>query len=310
MSPLRNLDYQPLLDEILAEVSAVADTGVVADYIPELGSVDPRKLGIHLATVDGRHFQAGDAGERFSIQSISKVLTLAMAIELEGDALLQRVGVEPSGSPFNSLVQLEYEQGIPRNPFINAGAIVVCDVLVSRLADPRAELLSLVRRLAGAADIDYNARVAGSEKSSGYRNRALVNLMKDFGNIVSDADAVLDFYFTSCAIEMSCRELAQAFLPLAADGVDPRTGDRIVDTSRSKRINAVLQTCGFYDEAGEFSFRVGLPGKSGVGGGIIAVHPGHYSVAVWSPGLNARGNSSRGMQMLELLTTKTRSSIF
>jgi glutaminase len=304
------IDYQSLLAEIVAEVQALEDCGVVASYIPELGNVDPDKLGIHLITVDNQHFCVGDSDEKFSIQSISKVLTLAMAIELEGDELWQRVDVEPSGTPFNSLVQLEYEKGIPRNPFINAGAIVICDVLLDHLADPKQDLLAFIREMSGNPNIEYNDKVAESEMTTGYRNRSLINLIKSFGNINHDINNVLDFYFHSCAIELTCKELAQTFLFLACNGVNRLTNEHTVSASRSKRINALMQTCGFYDEAGEFSFCVGLPGKSGVGGGIVAIHPGKYSVGVWSPGLNKKGNSYRGMKVLESLTTSTQSSIF
>ncbi len=230
--------------------------------------------------------------------------------ELEGDELWQRVDVEPSGTPFNSLVQLEYEKGIPRNPFINAGAIVICDVLLDHLVDPKQDLLAFIREMSGNPNIEYNDKVAESEMTTGYRNRSLINLMKSFGNINHDINNVLDFYFHSCAIEITCKELAQTFLFLACNGVNRLTNEQTVSASRSKRINALMQTCGFYDEAGEFSFCVGLPGKSGVGGGIVAIHPGKYSVGVWSPGLNKKGNSYRGMKVLESLTTSTQSSIF
>ncbi len=310
MTPNNDTDYQVLLAEILTEVQALEDCGIVASYIPELGNVDPGKLGVHLATTDGRHYCVGDSDEKFSIQSISKVLTLALAIELEDEELWQRMDVEPSGTPFNSLVQLEYEKGIPRNPFINAGAIVVCDILLGHLADPKQDLLAFIRELGGNPHIEYNDKVAESEMSTGYRNCSLINLMKSFGNIKNDINKVLDFYFHSCSVEMTCMELAQAFLFLASNGINTLTSKQVVSASKSKRINAIMQTCGFYDEAGEFSFCVGLPGKSGVGGGIIAIHPGQYSVAVWSPGLNNKGNSYRGMKVLELLTTRTRSSIF
>ena len=304
------MDYQKIFLEIPKELEQMDDKGNVASYIPELGNVSPDKFGIHLTTIDNCNYNIGDSDEKFSIQSISKVLSLCMAFKMENDNLWKRVGVEPSGSPFNSLVQLEYEKGIPRNPFINAGALVICDVLVSLLNDPKSEFLKFIRRISGISNISYSPQVAASEKSTGYRNFALINLMKDFGNIENDIEAVLDLYFHLCSIEMSCRELSQTFLFLANYGVHPLTKERVVNSSKSKRINAIMQLCGFYDEAGEFSFKVGLPGKSGVGGGIIAVHPGQYSIAVWSPKLNEKGNSYKGMKILEFLTTRTRSSIF
>ena len=227
-----------------------------------------------------------------------------------GGDLWNRVGVEPSGSPFNSLVQLEYEKGIPRNPFINAGAIVICDILVTCLDDPKKDLLAFIRKISGIDSINYSSKVAESEKKCGYRNYALVNLMKDFGNIHNDVDIVLDLYFYLCSIEMTCKELTNAFMFLASGGMNPIINERVISLTRTKRINSVMLTCGFYDEAGEFAFRVGLPGKSGVGGGIVAIHPGKFCIAVWSPKLNAKGNSYKGMKVLEALTTKTQCSIF
>lgn len=307
---MNDIDYQKIFHEIVAEFTDADDCGEVASYIPELGNVDPEKLGIHLTTVESQHYAFGDSDEKFSIQSISKVLSLTLALKIMGRDVWDRVGVEPSGSPFNSLVQLEYEKGIPRNPFINAGAIVICDILVTCLDKPKLELLEFIRKASGIANIDYSSKIAESEMQTGYRNYALANFMKDFGNIYNDVDAVLDFYFYLCSIEMSCRELSQAFLFLAANGINPITNETVIRPTRAKRINAIMQMCGFYDEAGEFAFRTGLPGKSGVGGGIVAIHPGKYSIAVWSPKLNKNGNSYKGMRILESVTTKTKLSIF
>lgn len=304
------IDYQQIFREIVGEFEEADDCGEVASYIPELGNVDPGKLGIHLTTVQGDHYSFGDSNEKFSIQSISKVLSLTLALKTVGEEVWDRVGVEPSGSAFNSLVQLEYEKGIPRNPLINAGAIVVCDILVGFLDNPKVELLEFIRRISGIASIDYSSKTAESEMRTGFRNYAVANLMKDFGNIRNDIDVVLDLYFYLCSIEMTCKELAQAFLFFAADGVHPMTNETVINPRRTKRINSVMQMCGFYDEAGEFAFRTGLPGKSGVGGGIVAIHPGKYCIAVWSPKLNKNGNSYKGMKVLEAVTTKTQLSIF
>lgn len=304
------MNYSEAFRTIEAELECIEDKGKVAAYIPELSHVDPDQFGVHLITVKNEHYFLGDSNTRFSIQSIVKVLALALARGLDEDHLWTRVGVEPSGSPFNSLVQLEYEQGIPRNPLINAGALVVCDVLLSHLSNPQQEFIEFVRALAGDEGIDYCGRVAKSERLTGHKNAAMINLIKSYGNITNDIDDVLDFYCDLCSIEMSCKQLAQAFMFLATNGVNPLNGMEVVSVNRSKRINAILQLCGFYDEAGEFAFKVGLPGKSGVGGGIIAIHPGKYSVAVWSPRLNSKGNSFLGMKFLELMTTRTGSSIF
>ena len=304
------MNYQEILDEIDNEFQDIRFEGKVASYIPELAKVEPDKFGMHICCLQGGDYSIGDYAEPFSIQSISKVFSLTLALLFEGDQMWKRVDVEPSGDPFNSLVQLEVENGIPRNPLINAGALVISDMLVSHLQDPKRDYLDFVRKLAGDPEVNFNLEVAASEKRWGFRNRALINLMKAFGNIENDVDVVLDFYFHKCAIEMSCATLSRTFLLFANHGRLLRSGEAVITTRQAKRINAIMQTCGFYDEAGEFSFRVGLPGKSGVGGGIVAVHPGAYSVAVWSPKLNPKGNSKKGMAALEALTTKSGLSIF
>lgn len=304
------MNYTKIFSKISSELEKEKDNGKVASYIPELSNVDPNKFGVHLSTINHEHFSFGDADEKFSIQSIAKVLALALAYNLEDENLWKRVGVEPSGNAFNSLVQLEYDMGIPRNPLINAGALVLCDVLVSHLKDPKKEFLEFVRKVSGIPDLDYCKRIAESEKATGFRNTALTNLMKSFGNIKNDIDVVTDLYFNLCSIEMSCKELSRTFLFLATYGVCSYTKETILSVSKSKRINAIMQLCGFYDEAGEFSFKVGLPGKSGVGGGIVAIHPDKYCIVVWSPRLNKKGNSNRGIKFLELFTTETKASIF
>ena len=304
------MNYKKIFSKIASQLATFKDTGKVADYIPELGSVDTTKFGVHLTTIKDKHFSLGDSNEKFSIQSIAKVLSLALAYKLENEKLWKRVGVEPSGTAFNSLIQLETDNGIPRNPLINAGALVICDVLVSHLKNPKQDFIKFVRTISGIESIDYCARIAESEKATSYRNKALINLMKSFGNIKNDIDIVMDFYFNLCSIEMTCKEVTQTFLFLATYGISPYSEERILSKSKSKRINAIMQSCGFYDEAGEFSFKVGLPGKSGVGGGIVALYPNKYCIAVWSPKLNKKGNSNKGIQFLELFTTETEASIF
>ncbi|WP_421920186.1 glutaminase [Marinifilum sp.] len=304
------MNYQEIFIEVNKKLKSCKDDGTVASYIPELHKVSPSKFGVHMCTVTGENYGFGDSEEKFSIQSISKVLSLSMAFEIEKNQLWKRVGVEPSGNPFNSLVQLEYDAGIPRNPFINAGAIVIADILISKLKNPNIEFIDFVRKLSGNNEINYCERIAKSEKSKGHRNAALCNLMKSFGNIENNIHDVIEFYFDLCSIEMTCSELARTFLFLANYGVNPLDGEKIISSSKSKRINAVMQLCGLYDEAGEFSFKVGLPGKSGVGGGIAVVHPGKYSMVVWSPRLNKKGNSSKGLRFLEEFTSYTESSIF
>lgn len=303
-------DYQTILNQISREFAEKPKSGKVASYIPELAKVPPGKYGMHLYDIEANNYSFGDSSERFSIQSISKVFTLSLAMKVVGDQLWNRVGVEPSGDPFNSLSQLENDSGIPRNPFINAGALVVADVLVSHFTNPKAALLAFLHEVTGDSSIDYDLVVAASEKSEGYRNYAMVNYLKSFGNIENDADEVLDFYFHQCSLAMSCRELANAFIIFANNGRVMGSDREFLTGRQVKRVNALMQTCGFYDEAGEFSFEVGLPGKSGVGGGIVAVHPDQFAVAVWSPPLNPKGNSALGMASLERLTTLTGFSIF
>lgn len=304
------MDYEKILSRIYDEIKPFAGEGKSADYIPALAEVDPNHFGICLKLIDGRSFELGDSNMRFSIQSISKVFSLAIAIAVAEKKLWERVGKEPSGSSFNSLVQLEYEHGIPRNPFINAGALVTTDILMSELDSPEKFYIEFVRSLCGNETIDYNHKVAQSEQNCGYLNAAIANLLKYHHNIRNNINDVLHFYCLMCSVEMSCSELAKAFLCFAESNHDFSRYGVNLTMSQVKRMNAIMQTCGFYDEAGEFSFLVGLPGKSGVGGGIVAIYPSRYSIAVWSPRLNSKGNSIMGMKALELFTTETRESIF
>ena len=303
------MDYKSIIEDIYQEILPFADKGRQADYIPALAKVDPDQFGMCLHTVDGEEYPFMSADVRFSIQSISKVFALAMCLSLKGESLWQRVGKEPSGTAFNSLIQLEIEKGIPRNPFINAGALVLSDILICELKDPEGEFLNFVRSLCGDDTVDYNMDVAMSERETSYLNAAITNLLKHYGTIDNDIEDVLMFYLKMCSVDMSCRQLSKAFLAFTNHLPFEYAGFRL-STSRIKRLNAVMQTCGFYDEAGEFSYLVGLPGKSGVGGGIVAVYPMRYAVAVWSPRLNSKGNSVMGMKALELLTTRTNESIF
>lgn len=303
------MKYQEILINIYNEIQPFAKEGKQADYIPALAKINPDQFGMCLSTVSGETYSIQDAETRFSIQSISKVFSIALALSIKGEDVWTHVGKEPSGTAFNSLFQLELEKGIPRNPFINSGAIVVADILMNELKDPEKDFIEFVRALCGDSTVDYNLAIALSEREHGYLNAAIANLLKYHGCISNDIEDVLMFYFKMCSIEMSCKELAKAFLAFTGYKEFNYNGFALT-TSQVKRLNAVMQTCGFYDEAGEFSYLVGLPGKSGVGGGIIAIHPHKYSVAVWSPRLNQKGNSIMGMKALELLTTYTAESIF
>lgn len=304
------MNYQPILEQIYRDITPWRSAGRVADYIPELAKVPAERFGMAIVTLGGDVYSVGDANERFSIQSISKLFACTLAFQLLGDELWQRVGREPSGTAFNSLVQLETERGLPRNPFINAGALVVTDVLCRRFVGAETALVQFVRRLCGSTDIDYDSRVAQSELQHAERNRAMAHFIASFGNLQMPPETVVDAYCRQCAIEMNCVELARAALFLANGGVAPATGDRVLDSSSAKRLSALMLTCGTYDAAGDFVYRVGLPAKSGVGGGIVAVLPGEMAVCVWSPGLDQNGNSLAGVLSLEWLTTLTNQSIF
>ncbi len=304
------MKYKELITQIFEKVHITENQGEKASYIPELAKVNSEYFGIHISNTDSEQFGIGNFQEKFSIQSISKVFSLVLAYKLLGEALWDRLGVEPSGTGFNSLVQLEHDKGIPRNPFINAGAIVISDILLSHLENPKEEFLAFIRSLSANKDIEYSAKIAASEKSVGYRNIALCNFIKSFGNIENEPDKVLDFYFDICSLESTCEQLSAQFSFLANNGKTVHDATHILTMSQSKRINALMQTCGFYDESGEFAFKVGLAGKSGVGGGIVAIYPNQYVITVWSPKLNAKGNSYRGMQFLEAFTSATQQSIF
>ena len=306
MSDLSN----DLLQEVLDQVRPLVQQGKVANYIPALADVAADHLGIAVCLRDGTLYQAGDAETRFSIQSISKALSLTVALTRYDDGeIWQRVGKEPSGQPFNSLVQLELEQGKPRNPFINAGALVICDLLETRLTAPRQRMLEIVRQLSQQPDINYDRHVARSEFEHSARNAAIAWLMKSFGNFDNDVTSVMQTYFHYCSLSMNCIELARSFVYLANQGVT-LDGSRMITPRQARQINALMITSGMYDGAGEFAWRVGMPAKSGVGGGIIAVIPGEMSIAVWSPGLDSAGNSLAGTAALECLTDKLGRSIF
>lgn len=304
------MNFQPILEEIVATLRPhLGLEGAVANYIPALARVPANQFGIALRTFDGQEAAAGDALTPFSIQSISKLFALTIGMRLMGDTLWERIGREPSGNPFNSLVQLENELGVPRNPFINAGAIAVTDRLVSH-CEGKVEMLAQLSSVCNEA-IHYNPEVAASEASTGYRNVALANLMKSFGKIDNDVATVLDVYFHHCAIEMNCLQLARATGYLCRDGTHPYLPERQVVTERqARRINSLMLTCGTYDAAGEFAFLIGLPCKSGVGGGIVAVVPDRLTLCVWSPALDATGNSLLGRKALELFVARTGLSVF
>ena len=306
------MDFQPILDEIAVTLRPQAGRqGRVADYIPALARVPAEQFGIALRSCDGIEAAAGDCDLPFSIQSVSKLFSLTLCLQLIGDALWERVGREPSGNPFNSLVQLESEHGKPRNPFINAGAIAVADRLVSQ-GRSEVDIVNMLSGLVGSAGaaIGIDEEVAASEAETGFRNHALANFMKSFGKLDNDVATVLNVYFRQCAIRMSCRQLARATGYLCRDGAHPYRAEAVVTERQARRLNALMLTCGTYDMAGEFAFLIGLPCKSGVGGGIVAVVPDRLTLAVWSPALDASGNSWLGMKALEMFVARTGLSVF
>ncbi|MFD9035260.1 glutaminase [Streptomyces sp. NPDC059567] len=303
------LSFQPVLERIAEEIGDLVGRGRPADYIPALAVGDPSRFGMAVAELDGTVYGVGDWQQPFSTQSVTKVFTLALALAREGEVLWEHVGREPSGNPFNSLVQLEYEHGIPRNPFINAGALVVTDRLHSLTGDASGSLLDLLRAESGNMDLDFDRDVAASETAHGDRNAALAHFMASYENIENAVPVLLREYFRQCSIEASCADLALATGFLARHGIRA-DGSRLLTRSQAKQVNAVMLTCGTYDAAGDFAYRVGLPGKSGVGGGIIAVVPGRCTLCVWSPGLDERGNSVAGVAALDRFTTITGLSVF
>lgn len=305
------MDYQAVLEEIEKEIKPLLNEGKVASYIPALANVDDNKFAMSIMMFDGTSYNIGDTDFKFSIQSISKLFTFTLALNYYGKKLYDRVGHEPSGDPFNSLVQLEYENGIPRNPFINAGAIVTADTLVSIYKDNTFKtILNFIKKVCNDDSININEEIFQSELEHGFRNFALINMIRSYNNIHNKIDDVIQTYFKQCSIMMNTQQLSRAVLFLANHGINPLTNEEIISSSKAKRINSVMLTCGHYDASGDFAYKVGLPGKSGVGGGIVAVVPQKMAICVYSPKLNNYGNSLVGTKALELFTTKTNLSIF
>lgn len=311
---------RPLLDEIVADVRRCApglyDEAVAAaedkDKKPPNKS-DFDQFGIAVFTRDGEMAAAGNAGVAFPIQSISKLFALEVALAGLGEALWDRVGREPSGDPFNSIIDLERMKGIPRNPFINAGALVVCDALVSMATRRKSvQVVDFVQTMLDGQKIDLDEGVAGSGRTGGHLNRSLMSMAKHHDNLDNDLDAVMDAYATQCAIRLDARGLARAgrFLMHDDAGEGPDDDRGVAAAKRARRIMALMMLCGQYDGSGEFAYRVGLPAKSGVGGGILAIAPHRASIAVFSPALDPMGNSWLGTLGLEMLTDRTDWSVF
>ena len=306
-TPKQEVLLQDILDRLAAEMAARKERGTPADYIPELASIDVDQFAIAVCLESGETYCAGQSETPFSVQSVAKVFSLALVLGRVGDALWHRVGREPSGTAFNSIVLLEQEQGRPRNPFINAGAIVTTDELLCGRTPKIAlsELLQFLEQAVGKP-VAINEGVAASEKATGFRNVALANFLMSYGNLKHEPDLTLGTYFHQSAIEMNVLQLAKAGRFL----IGCERFDGLLSRRNIRRINALMMTCGHYDGSGDFAYRVGIPGKSGVGGGILSIVPGVASVAVWSPGLNNYGNSKLGTEALEQLTTEMDWSVF
>lgn len=303
-------DPAGLLARIAAQVRPLLPQGELPKYIPQLARVNKMQFGIALITLDGQEAFAGSADVPFSIQSISKLFALMLALERVGDDVWTRVGKEPSGMPFNELVQVDQEAGATRNPFINAGALVITDVLCSSFAQPEIALLQSLRRSAGDERVDIDQAVMRSERESCHRNAAIAHLLKSYGRIDNPVDLVLDTYCRQCALTMTCRQIARSALPLAVNGgLFSDTTQAGLSTTQRHSVNALMLTCGTYNAAGDFAARIGLPLKSGVGGGIVAVIPGIGTVCAWAPGLDSAGNSLAAGRALELFAQQTGLSV-
>ncbi len=302
--------YDDLLPQIQESIEPLFGYGKLADYIPALAKVDPKQFGIAVRTIDGLESYSGKAYQPFSIQSISKVFTLTLALQTVGNKIWTKVGKGSCETSFNAIAPLECEHGIPRNPLVNAGAIIIADALISHIDDPRATILDFVRTISGNENIDYDLEVSESEKQYGHRNAAIANFMKSYNMLENDICDVLDLYYLHCSIKMSCMDIARAVTYLANGGYCPFAKDDIISLKEARKINALLFICGMYNASGDFAFRIGLPGKSGVGGGIFAIVPNNLSICVWSPELDDHGNSLIGIKALEEFIDKTGLSVF
>ena len=307
---MNKLNYTTILEEVYSQITPFIGEGEVASYIPELAQINKLQFGMSVCSNNGEEYIIGSAEKNFSIQSIAKVFSFALAYKSMGESLWKRIKREPSGSRFDSLVLLENEKGVPRNPFINAGALVVMDVLMEVYNDPIKEILSFIQGISGNPNIDINEKVRDSEIETGNRNYALAYYMKSYNNINSDVNKLISAYSGLCSIEMSCVDIARSFRLFSTNGLNPWTRERFLSLSQNKRINSILMTCGLYDAAGDFAYRVGIPAKSGVGGGIAGVIPNEMSIAVWCPALDSTGNSLAGIKALEIFTTLTGKSIY
>ncbi|MFE7802685.1 glutaminase [Nocardia sp. NPDC057440] len=303
------MDYQHVITHVMSDTKSSIGSGQVADYIPDLVKADPNQFGFTIATVDGQVYSVGEVHTPFAIESISKVFALALVLSRKETPIWQRVRREPSGTPFNSLIELEMENGIPRNPYTDPGAIVVADQLLHDTGNGIEAMRTLLRAETGDADLSVDCVTVESEEGAGDRNRAMAYLMASFGNMINPVERALDHYFRQCSITITCEQLAKAGLLVARHGLR-EDGSRLLHRADARHLVALMTTCGTYDAAGEFAYRIGLPCQSGVGGGILSTVPGKCSVVAWGPGLDAKGNSVAGAAAMASFARTTGFSVF
>ncbi len=302
-----------LLEAILSECSQYTNKGKVANYIPELAKADPNKFGIYVIDQAGQTACAGDCNTLFTMQSVIKPMILLLAlIDCGIEKVHSLLGVEATGKPFDAFNYSDQAlTGENINPMINAGAIALCTLIKgSTYTEKFSRLLALTRKMAGDPTLEVDEDVYLSEKTTGNKNRALVYMLKAYQMVSDDAEDILDCYFKACSIKASCANLARIAYIFANHGFDPLTDTQLFAPAYAKYVNAVLMTCGMYDGSGEFAISVGIPAKSGVGGGIMGVVPGKMGIGVFSPALDKKGNSLAGKKALELLSQKLDLSIF
>lgn len=301
------------LATLVAEARKYTKDGRVADYIPALGKADPNNLSVAINYPDGRCISAGDVNERFTLQSTSKVISLALVLMDKGTSeVFDRVGMEPTGDPFNSIAKLEKMiPAKPLNPMINAGALVVTHMLSGNSVQEQFDrLLAFVRELTNDSSIDYSEDIARSELETADLNRALCYFLKQHNQIDGDVEELIDLYTKQCAIEMNCLHLARIGTVFAMDGVDPETSKQIIPKEVARICKTFMVTCGMYNASGEFAIKIGIPAKSGVAGGIMGAVPGKFGIGVFGPALDEQGNSIAGVKLLEMLSKNYSLSMF
>lgn len=302
-----------LLNELVEKNRQWVHFGKVATYIPELKNANPNALGIVIVDIEGNVYRAGDYREKFTIQSVSKPITLMLALMDRGaEFVFERVGMEPSGDAFNSMRKLEtINPSKPLNPMINAGAIAVTSLILGNSYEEKFQrILDLFRKISGNPNLQINESVYLSEKRTGDRNRSMAYFLRDVGILEGDVESILDLYFKQCSIEVDCEDIARIGVFLANQGIMPDTKEQVVPKEITQIAKTFMVTCGMYDESGEFAINVGVPAKSGVGGGIMCAVPNRMGIGVMGPALDPKGNSIGGLKMLQVLSKELSLSIF